>query len=68
MIKRMLIAMPKLVDIPQAMKQIIVLHRPIKMAGFRPMWSDSCPHPTAKMLCDTEKVEPTIPAHFATLF
>lgn len=60
-------ACTRLVDVPQRMKQNMTLIRPIRMVGLRPILSESRPHGTAHRLCDTEKVDPTRPAHFATL-
>lgn len=55
-------------DVPQSMKQNMTLIKPMRMTGFRPILSESRPQGTANMLCDTEKAEPTMPAHLATLF
>lgn len=62
------IAMARLDAVPHIMKQTMVELSPIRMVGLRPILSDSRPHGTAKALCAIEKVEPTIPAHLATLF
>lgn len=61
-------AMARLDAVPHITKQIMVEVSPINMVGLRPILSDSRPHGTAKRLCETEKVEPTRPAHLATLF
>lgn len=68
MMARTVMAMGRLVDMPQARKQIMVLMRPIKMMGLRPILSEALPHGTAVMLCETEKMAPVRPAHFATSF
>lgn len=60
-----MMAIGRLVDSPQNMKQTIVLARPTNMTGFRPNLSDALPHGTAVMLCDNEKTEPVRPAHLA---
>lgn len=61
-------AIVKLVDIPQTRKQIIVLNRPINITGLRPHLSEALPHGTAAMLCVTENTAPVRPAHFAISF
>lgn len=67
MIKRMQTAMARLEAVPHIMKQIIVEMSPVMMVGLRPILSDNLPQGTAKALCDIENVEPTRPAHLATL-
>lgn len=59
-------AMNKLVDEPQMMKQIMVLIKPMMMVGFRPIVSDVQPHGTAVKLWATEKTALVMPAHLAT--
>lgn len=59
-------AIGRLVDTPQIIKQIMVLASPTKITGLRPNLSDALPHGTAVMLCDKEKTEPVMPAHRAT--
>ena len=66
-IARTVIAIGKLVDMPQIMKHIIVLIKPKHIVGFRPMVSEAFPHGTAVTLCDNEKTAPVKPAHLATL-
>lgn len=61
-------ACARVFDVPHKMKQNMTLISPIRMVGFLPILSERRPHATANMLCETEKVEPTMPAHFATLF
>jgi hypothetical protein len=61
-------AMKRLVETPQIMKQIMVLNNPIRMIGFLPNLSDALPHATAVILCDIEKMAPVKPAHLATSF
>lgn len=58
----------RLLEVPHSMKQNMTLIKPSRMVGFLPILSESRPQATANMLCDTEKVDPTMPAHFATLF
>jgi hypothetical protein len=60
--------MARLEAVPHIMKQIMVEISPVTMVGLRPILSDNLPQGTANALCDTEKVEPTRPAHLATLF
>ena len=68
MIARMVIAMARLVDMPQIMKQIMVLVRPINITGLRPILSDNLPQGTAVKLWESENMDPVMPAHFATWF
>ena len=63
---RMVMAMGKLVDMPQKKKQIMVLARPVRMTGLRPNLSDALPQATAVRLWETEKMAPVRPAHLAT--
>lgn len=51
-------AMTKLVDMPQMMKQIMVLSRPSSTIGFLPNVSEAFPQGTAVRLWKTEKVAP----------
>lgn len=67
MIKRMQMAMARLEAVPHIIKQIMVEIRPVTIVGLRPILSDNLPQGTAKALCDIENVEPTRPAHLATL-
>ncbi len=60
------IAMGRLVDMPQAMKHTIVHMSPRSMVGFRPMRSDAHPQATAVVLWDIEKTAAVSPAHLAT--
>ena len=66
MIALTVIAIVKLVDIPQKKKHVMLLRRPRSMTGFRPNLSDALPQGTAVTLWATEKTEPVKPAHFAT--
>jgi hypothetical protein len=50
MIALTMIAMVRLVDIPQMQKHTIVLRRPINIMGFRPNLSDALPQGTAVKL------------------
>lgn len=68
MIALAVMAMGKLVDIPQTRKQIIVLSNPIRMMGFLPNLSDARPHATAVQLWLIENMAPVRPAHLATSF
>ena len=68
MIARTVMAMERLVDMPQARKHTMVLSKPTKMMGFRPILSEALPHGTAVILCETENMAPVKPAHFATSF
>lgn len=68
MMARMMMAMGRLVDMPQMRKQIMVLARPQRIIGLRPNLSDALPHATAVKLCETEKMAPVKPAHLATSF
>jgi len=68
MIARTAIAIGRLVDIPQMKKQTIVLARPMRMVGFRPILSETWPHGTAVRLWVTEKTAPVKPAHLGTSF
>jgi hypothetical protein len=61
-------AMERLVDMPHAMKQTMVLISPMTMVGFLPKRSDARPHCTAVRLCENEKTADVTPAHFATSF
>lgn len=64
---RMHMAMARLEAVPHITKQIMVEMSPVMMVGLRPILSDNLPQGTAKTLCDIENVEPTRPAHLATL-
>lgn len=68
MMARTVMAMVKLVDMPQATKQHMVAKRPVKMTGFLPSRSEALPQATAVALWDIEKTAPVMPAHFATSF
>lgn len=53
---------------PHITKHVMVLARPIRMVGFRPILSDALPQATAVQLCVIEKMAPVKPAHLATSF
>ena len=63
---RTVMAIVKLVDMPQMTKQVIVLRRPKRIMGFRPTMSDALPHAMAVRLWDSEKTAAVMPAHLAT--
>lgn len=65
---RTVIAIGKLVDMPQTMKPIIVKKSPARMTGFLPSRSEALPQATAVKLCARENTELVIPAHFAISF
>lgn len=60
-------AWTRVLEVPHSRKQNMTFTRPINIVGFRPILSDKRPQKIAHILCDTENVEPTKPAHFATL-
>lgn len=51
---------------PQSKKQNMTFTRPMSIVGFRPILSLRRPQKIAHKLCETENVDPTNPAHFAT--
>lgn len=61
-------AMARLVDMPQTMKQVMVHSRPTIRLGFRPHRSATLPQGTAARLWKTEKTADVMPAHLATSF
>lgn len=61
-------AWTRVLEVPQSRKQNMTFTRPSRIVGFRPILSERRPQIMADILCDTEKVLPTKPAHFATSF
>ena len=62
------IAIGRLVEIPQSKLASIVHVKPIRMAGLRPNLSEALPHMTAVRHCEREKTPDVTPAHFAMFF
>ena len=54
-------AIGRLPDTPQSRLMIMVLNRPMRITGFRPMRSDSLPHGIAVRHCAKEKMAAAVP-------
>jgi len=63
-----MIAIGRVVDMPQNIEVIMVAVRPSKMVGFRPILSDVLPHNIAVVAWESEKTAEVIPAHFGISF
>lgn len=66
--ERTMMAISKLVDIPQIRKHIMVENRPTTIVHFLPNRSEARPQGTAVKLCENEKAADVIPAHLAMSF
>lgn len=65
---RTVMAMARLVDMPQTTKPTMVLQRPQMRMGLRPKRSAALPQGTAEAAWAREKVAAVRPAHLATWF
>ena len=62
------IAIGRLVDMPQSKPDSMVQINPARIAGLRPNLSEARPQSTAVRHCESEKTPEVIPAHFAMFF